>query len=119
MSFEPLSVRIRFVPNDRGKPWRDKMNLKKSAAAALLSLFSLNAAAQTVVCKSEGETQALLILQPAGPGRSEALAMEYEGKSVLKDPLSLFNHMGAILFKAEGALEFNAFEYSDDFFVTV
>jgi hypothetical protein len=96
------------------------MNLKQSAFATLLSLFSLTVSAQTVVCKTDpGGPQALLIYQPAGPGRAEALAMEYQGKSVLQDPLSLFNHSGIILFRAEGNLEFNALEYSDDFSVTV
>lgn len=72
-----------------------------------------------VVCESEGSgTQARLEYQSAGPGKAKASVIEYQGRSVLVDPFSVFNHMGIYPFRAADGLEFTAYEFQDEFQIT-
>lgn len=90
--------------------------------AILMSLISVAALAddQVTVCESDGTgAQARIEFRYHRPGQYEALEMEYQGRNVMSDPLSIFNHMGFILFRATNGIEFNAAEYSDEFNVTV
>jgi hypothetical protein len=74
---------------------------------------------QNIVCENEGGTQAKLVFQGTSPGRAKASVMEYQGRSVLVDPYSVFNHMGVYPFRGAHGIEFIAYDSLDDFTVTV
>ncbi len=98
------------------------MKLEKIVIASLLGGLTLisSANAQVRICESDGNGMpAKLEFRPFAPGRQEALVMEYQGRNVLKDPLSVFNHMGIVFFRGESGITFNAYEDFDEFYVTV
>ncbi len=87
----------------------------------LLALVALSPLAKAqLVCESAANsTSARLEFQFDQPGRMKATRMEYQGRSVLGDPLSDYNNMGVIFFHGADDINFHASENSDDFFVTV
>lgn len=98
------------------------MKSQKIAFIFLLGICvsSGSANVRSTVCETDDlGVQARLEFEPTGPGRAKASVMEYQGQSVLKDPDSIFNHMGVFYFRGENSIEFHAYEYSDDFHVMV
>jgi hypothetical protein len=75
---------------------------------------------QFTICEGDGAGGYVkLVFYFVGPGQYKALIMNYGSNDVLDNPISVFNHMGYILFRGSQGVKFNAFEYSDDFYVTV
>ncbi len=98
------------------------MKFRTIGATILVSFVSAAALAdeRVTICESDSTgTQARIEFRFHRPGQYEALEMEYQGRNVMSDPLSIFNHTGFILFRATNGIEFNAAEYSDEFNVTV
>lgn len=97
------------------------MKFKRTTIAAFLGtvLLATSANAQVTVCESDGrDVSAKIVFQPYSAGRMEALTMEYQGRNVMGQRLSIFNHMGVILFKGSDDVDFHSYEGSDEFHVT-
>jgi hypothetical protein len=98
------------------------MTFKIATTIILLSFLGLNAMAQEQVTTCEGDGaggHVKLVYHFVSPGRYEALTMIYGDRDVLDNPFSAFNHLGHIVLNGSQGITFNAFEYSDDFYVSV
>lgn len=95
--------------------------MKKIIFVFIILMAKATFAAELVIfCKDDGMgLTANIQYRPFRAGQYEALMMEYAGNNVLKENLSIFNHMGLIDFRGKNGIQFHTFEYSNEFYVTV